>query len=257
MVDSDEQVGDGKPRIGLFVTCLVDVFRPEVGFATVNLLEDAGYSVEVPEQGCCGQVNFNSGDADGAREMALSNIRRFEAYDYVVAPSGSCAGTIRRHYPGLFPEDSEEHNLAVEFAEKTYELVSFLYDVAGVHSIAGQWPGSVTYHDGCAGLRDLGIKKQPRALLNSMAGLTLHEMSETEVCCGFGGMFAVKYPDISERIAADKTEAICASGADCLVAGDLGCLMHLEGKLHRDGKEIKVLHVAEVLAGNLKATGAA
>jgi L-lactate dehydrogenase complex protein LldE len=242
--------GTASARVALFVTCLVDLFRPEVGFASIRLLEQAGYSVDVPAQGCCGQPNFNSGDRDGATAMAAGVIERFSGYDYVVAPSGSCAAMLRVHYPSLFAPGSDAHRAAVALAGKTYELTSFLHDVAGGRYSAVDWPGSVTYHDGCSGLRELGIREQPRTLLRSVTGLELRELGEPEACCGFGGLFCVKYPDVSARIADVKTRDVLQTGADTLVSGELGCLLQIEGKLHRDGARVRALHIAEILAGD-------
>ena len=240
-----------KIRVGLFVTCLVDLFRPSVGLATVKLLEDAGCHVDVPRnQTCCGQPAYNSGDRADAASIGEQVIEAFEGYDYVVAPSGSCAAMIRCHYPTLFEAGTDAHAAARALADKTYELTQFLHDVADVRDVGSAWSGSVTYQDGCAGLRELGIRRQPRKLLSSVVGLELHELEDREACCGFGGMFCVKYPEISERIAADKTRDIERTGAEYIVAGDLGCLLQIEGKLHRDGSRVRALHVAEILAGD-------
>jgi L-lactate dehydrogenase complex protein LldE len=238
-----------RPRVGLFVTCLVDLIRPSVGFAAVKLLEEAGCTVEVPRQTCCGQPAYNSGDRTTTRAIAMQVIEAFADCDYVVAPSGSCAGMIRAHYPELFADDPTLARKANAVADKTYELVSFLVDVIGVSSVAARLDATATYHDSCSGLRELGVKAQPRKLLAGVEGLTLVEMSECETCCGFGGTFAVKYSDISDAIVARKAENIAASGADTLIAGDLGCLMNMAGKLSRLGAAVKVRHVAEVLAG--------
>lgn len=236
-------------RVGLFVTCLVDLIRPSVGFAAVKLLQDAGCFVEVPLQSCCGQPAFNSGDRTTTREIAEAVIAAFAPYDYVVAPSGSCAGMLKAHYPELFHGDPNWLPRAESLADKTFELMSFLVDVLGVENVAARLDGKATYHDSCSSLRELGVKAQPRKLLAGVAGLTLTEMRDPEVCCGFGGTFCVKYPDISNAIVGRKTENIAATGADLLLAGDLGCLMNMAGKLQRDGKKIAVRHVAEVLAG--------
>jgi L-lactate dehydrogenase complex protein LldE len=240
-------------RVGLFVTCLVDLMRPSVGFAAAKLLEDAGCSVEVPRQACCGQPAYNSGDRRTTREIAEQVIDIFAPYDYVVVPSGSCAGMLKLHYPQLFRDDPNWLPKAEAFAAKTFELVSFLVDVLGMNSVAASYEGSVTYHDACSGLRELGVKAQPRKLLATIGGLRLKEMREADVCCGFGGTFCVKYPAISNVIVGKKTENIAATGADVLLAGDLGCLMNMAGKLQRDGKKIAVRHVAEVLAGMTEA----
>ncbi len=238
------------PRVGLFVTCLVDIFRPSVGFAAVKLLEASGCRVEVPRaQTCCGQPAYNSGDRADARAIAARTITAFEGYDYVVAPSGSCAAMLREHYPSLFDGDPEMSRRSADLAARTHELVSFLADVRGLSDVEARFPASVTYHDSCSGLRELGIKDQPRALLASVEGLTLSEMSDAEVCCGFGGTFCVKYPDISNTMVGVKAAAIESTGADTLLAGDLGCLMNMAGKLKRRGAKVSVRHVAEVLAG--------
>ncbi|MBZ0215502.1 MAG: (Fe-S)-binding protein [Fimbriimonadaceae bacterium] len=251
MTETNSPPNDG-PRVGLFVTCLVDLMRPSVGFAAVKLLEQAGCVVEVPElQTCCGQPAYNSGDRNGARDLARQVIAAFKPFDYVVAPSGSCAGMLKEHYPALFERDGDE-TLAQEaraLSEKTFELVSFLVDIRAMTSVPAAYDGRVTYHDSCAGFRELGIKDQPRKLLNTVKGLALTEMKDAEICCGFGGTFCVKYGDISNAIVAKKTENIAASQADTLLAGDLGCLMNMAGKLSREGKKIEVRHVAEVLAG--------
>ena len=239
-----------RPRVGLFVTCLVDLYRPTVGFAALRLLERAGCDVEVPRgQTCCGQPAYNSGDRATARDIARGILDAFGGFDYVVVPSGSCGGMLREHLPHLFDDDPNLRERAASLGAKTFELVSFLTDVMGVTRVEAAYGGTATYHDSCSGLRELGVKAQPRALLGTVAGLTLTEMAEPEVCCGFGGTFCVKYPAISVRMVGDKTRDIAATGADTLLAGDMGCLLNMAGKLKRDGSAIKVRHVAEVLAG--------
>ncbi|MBY0530358.1 MAG: (Fe-S)-binding protein [Xanthobacteraceae bacterium] len=235
-------------RVGLFATCLVDLIRPRIGFASAKLLEDAGCAVEVPLQTCCGQPAFNSGDRKTARELAAQAIEAFEQYDYTVLPSGSCAGQVIVHYPELFEGNAAWEPRAKALAAKTFELTVFLNDVLKVTPSA-RFDGAVTYHDSCSGLRELGIKAQPRKLLANVEGLNLVEMKDPDVCCGFGGTFCVKYPDVSNKIVEKKTANIAASGAGTLLAGDLGCLMNMAGKLSREGKEIRVRHIAEVLAG--------
>jgi len=238
-----------KPTVGLFVTCLVDLFRPSVGFAAVKLLEAAGCRVEVPvAQTCCGQPAYNSGDNRDARAIARGVIEAFEAFDYVVAPSGSCSGMLKRHYPVLLADDAAWSRRAADFSGKVHELVSFLTDVRGMTEVEATFDGTVTYHDSCAGLREMDIRDQPRTLLGSVAGLTLSEMKDADVCCGFGGTFCVKYSDISNAIVGRKSEAIAGAGAGTLLAGDLGCLMNMAGKMQREGIDIDVRHVAEVLA---------
>ena len=237
-------------RVALLVTCLVDLFRPSVGFAAVKLLEEAGCTVEVPRaQTCCGQPAYNSGDRATTRELSRGILDAFGGYDYVVAPSGSCAGMIRQHMPHLFDDDPNTRARADALAARTHELVSFLTDVMGMERVAARYRGIVTYHDSCAGLREMGVKAQPRRLLESVEGVTLTEMTEPEICCGFGGTFCVKYPEISTRMVADKAKDVAATGADTLLAGDLGCLLNMAGRLTRENSQMKVRHVAEVLAG--------
>lgn len=243
------QISGTAPKVGLFVTCLVDAMRPSVGFAAVKLLENAGCEVIVPPQTCCGQPAFNSGDRATTRDIARQVMDAFSGCRYVVAPSGSCGGMIARHYPELFQDDPGLSAKARAFAAKTYELISFLTDVMKVERVEARFPKRVTYHDSCSGLRELGVQSQPRKLLASVEGLDLVEMPENDVCCGFGGTFAVKYGEISGEIVGRKAENIAGSGADVLLAGDLGCLMNMAGKLSREGKSVEVRHVAEVLAG--------
>ncbi len=239
-----------KPRVALFATCLVDLFRPAVGFAAAKLLEEAGCEVEVPpEQTCCGQPAYNSGDRDDARRLAANVLRVFAGFDYVVLPSGSCAAMIRHHYPALFADDPELGGRTRALADRTHELVSFLTDVMGVKGVAARFEGSVTYHDSCSGLREMKVRAQPRALLAGVAGLELKEMAAPEECCGFGGTFCVKYPQVSDRMVSDKAADVEASGAGTVLAGDLGCLMNIAGKLKRRGSPVAARHVAEVLAG--------
>jgi len=242
-------MADPPRRVGLFVTCLVDLIRPSIGFAAAKLLEDAGCTVEVPRQTCCGQPAFNAGDRKTARAIAEQVIDAFAPYDYVVAPSGSCAGMLKAHYPELFHGDPNWLPRADAFAAKTYELVSFLVDVLGVTRVDAGLEATATYHDSCSGLRELGVRVQPRRLLGTVRGLTLKEMRDADVCCGFGGTFCVKYPDISNAIVEKKAANAAATGAGLLLAGDLGCLMNMAGKLQRGGRRVAVRHVAEVLAG--------
>jgi L-lactate dehydrogenase complex protein LldE len=237
------------PRVGLFVTCLVDLVRPQVGFAAVKLLEAAGCTVEVPEaQTCCGQPAWNAGaDADAAA-IARQVIDAFEPYDYVVAPSGSCAGMIKRHYPEAFAGDEAWLKRARALAAKTYELVSFLVNVRGIEHVPARCAAKTSYHDSCSSLREMGVKKEPRSLLGTVEGLELCELNDTQVCCGFGGLFAVKYPEISERMADDKIADAEKVGAELVTSADLGCLLHLAGRAERTGKPLRFRHVAEILA---------
>ncbi|HSD96388.1 MAG TPA: (Fe-S)-binding protein [Sulfuricaulis sp.] len=238
-------------RVGLFVTCLVDLMRPSIGFATLRLLEAAGCEVVVPPaQTCCGQPGYNSGDQKAAKALALKVLQEFDGCDYVVLPSGSCAGMIRVHYPALFKDDPAVIESIKRLSARTYELTDFLVNVAKLQSIPGDYSGSLTYHDSCSGLREMGVQAQPRALLAKMPGVKLTEMRESTTCCGFGGTFSVKFGDISARMADNKCEHIAQTGAGAIVAGDLGCLINIEGRLRRRGDlETRVLHIAEVLAG--------
>lgn len=242
---------DQRPRVALFVTCLVDLFRPSVGFATIKLLEDAGCVVDVPEaQVCCGQPAYNSGDRKDTVAIAKQVIETFEDYDYVVAPSGSCGGMIKDHYPALFAAEPDWQRRAEDLSGRMFELTSFLVDVLKKDSVQSvPLDLKATYHDSCSGLRELGVKAQPRKLLDSVGGLELVEMQTPETCCGFGGTFCVKYGEVSTDIVTRKTTDINATGADLLLAGDMGCLLNMAGKLKREGSKVQVRHVAEVLAG--------
>lgn len=243
-----------RPRVGLFVTCLVDLYRPNVGFAAVKLLEAAGCTVDVPaSQTCCGQPAYNSGDKASSVEIARQTIAAFEGFDFVVAPSGSCAGMIKAHYPKLLAGDKTWAPRATALAAKTHELISFLVDIRKMTAAPGAYAGRVTYHDSCSGLRELLVKEQPRRLLATVKGLELVEMPDNEVCCGFGGTFALKYPDISNAMVSKKIANAASVAPDILLAGDLGCLLNMAGKLKREGSAVKVRHVAEILAGETSA----
>jgi L-lactate dehydrogenase complex protein LldE len=236
-------------RVALFVTCLVDLMRPRIGFAAIELLEAAGCTVDVPaSQTCCGQPAWNSGDHAAAAMLAKKVIAEFEAHEYVVVPSGSCADQIRNEYPTILADDSEWHARAVALASRVYELTDFLVNVARLETLPGKFSGSITYHDSCAGLRGLSIKAQPRALLGKLPDVKLKEMTAAEECCGFGGTFSVKFGEVSAAIAERKCANACATGAQAIVGGDLGCLLNIEGKLRRMGDETtRVMHIAEVL----------
>lgn len=242
--------GSPGPHVGLFVTCLVDLTRPQVGFASVKLLQDAGCRVSVPKtQTCCGQPAYNSGDNADAGAIAGKTIKAFENFDYIVVPSGSCAGMLKHHYPVLFEDDPEMAARARALAAKTHELTSFLVDVLKVEATGVAFDGTVTYHDSCSSLREMGVRDQPRRLLAGVGGLDLKEAKESETCCGFGGLFCVKYAEISGRMVDAKVDDIIDTGADTVLAGDLGCLMNMAGRLHRRGVAMEARHIAEVLAG--------
>jgi L-lactate dehydrogenase complex protein LldE len=242
-------------RVGLFVTCLVDLMRPSVGFAALKLLEAGGADVVVPvTQTCCGQPAYNSGDRADTIALARKVVEEFDGCDYVVAPSGSCSGMIRTHYPELFADDPAMLERVQKLAARTHEITDFLASVLKVKSVPGQFTGTITYHDCCAGLREMGVKTQPRALLDTMPGVTLREMAEPETCCGFGGTFSIKFGEISARLADNKCQHVETCGADAVVLGDLGCMLNIEGRLRRRGNTTtKVLHIAEVLAGPTEA----
>ena len=238
-------------RIGLFVTCLVDSMRPKIGFAAIELLEAAGCEVIVPEQQtCCGQPGYNSGDSKTARVLALKFLAEFESYDYIVLPSGSCAGMIRVHYPELFKDEPELLARFIALGARTFELTDFLHRIAKLEKMPGSFKGHLTYHDSCSGLRELDVYKQPRALLATMPDVILNEMVESTTCCGFGGTFSVKYGELSTRMADNKCRHIVDTHAGTIAGGDLGCLLNIEGRLRRNGDHAtRVLHIAEILAG--------
>ena len=242
-----------RPRVALFVTCLVDMYRPSVGFAAIRLLEQAGCRVEVPRaQTCCGQPAYNSGDRATAAALGRGILEAFSGYDYVVVPSGSCGGMLKHHLPHLFDDDPNLRARADALATKTFELMGFLVDVMKFERVVSNFSGTVTYHDSCSGLREMGVHDQPRQLLANM-GATVKEMTDPDVCCGFGGTFCVKYPEISVRMVSEKTKNIAATGAEMVLAGDLGCLLNIAGRLRREDSRVHVRHVAEVLAGEMDA----
>jgi L-lactate dehydrogenase complex protein LldE len=240
---------NASPRVGLFVTCLVDLVRPQVGFAAIKLLEAAGCTVEVPPtQTCCGQPAWNAGADAHTADIARQVIAAFEPYDYVVVPSGSCAGMIKHHYLEALAGDEAYIKRARTLAAKTHELTSFLVRVCGAPTLPARCAAKASYHDSCSSLREMGVKNEPRQLLKNVEDFALKELSDGQVCCGFGGLFSVKYPEISERMADDKLADAEKQGAELLVGGDLGCLLHLAGRAERTGKALRVRHVAEVLA---------
>lgn len=236
-------------RAALFVTCLVDLFRPSVGFAAVRLLERLGAEVVVPPgQTCCGQPAYNNGDFETARAIARQVVAAFDGYTRVVVPSGSCAGMLVKHYPELFRDDPETRAKAQNLASRTRELSAFLAEAGGEATIDAKFSGRVAMHDSCSARRELGIHAAPRALIDRLGGERV-ELKDAEVCCGFGGTFCVKYPDVSARMVSDKAQAVKDSGAEVLVSGDLGCLMNIAGRLKRMESSVRVYHLAELLAG--------
>jgi L-lactate dehydrogenase complex protein LldE len=238
-----------RPKTALFATCLINSFRPQIGFAAVRLLEKAGCEVLVPPQTCCGQPAYNEGREKDSIALARNVIHAFSNFDFVVTPSASCAGMIKNHYPKLFAKDAEWALRAQALSEKTHELFSFLVNVRGQTSVATKCERKAVYHDSCSSLREVKCAREARTLLGSVEGLDIVDMPDTEVCCGFGGLFSVKYPEISVRMADDKIANAGKTGADLLIGPDLGCLLHLAGRLSRKGKTIELRHAAEVLAG--------
>lgn len=239
-------------RIGLFVTCLVDAMRPSIGFATLSLLEATDCEVHIPvTQTCCGQPGYNSGDRASGVELGLAFLRDFESFDAVVAPSGSCIGMIR-DYPALFKDRPAIQARLQALSARCYELTDFLVNHAPKPLPVGQLGAAVSYHDSCTGLRQLGIKTQPRALLQQTQGVEILEMKEAEICCGFGGTFSIKLGDIATQMADKKCAHALETGCNTIVGGDLGCLLNIEGRLRRRGDlHTQVKHVAEVLAESL------
>jgi L-lactate dehydrogenase complex protein LldE len=251
MVDPNGLLQESRPpRVGLLVTCLADLFRPKLGFAAIQLLEASGCEVEAPlAQTCCGQPAFNAGAMKAAAHFAREMIKQFEQYDYVVAPSGSCAATIKVHYPEALADDPNWLPRAQAVAAKTWELLSFLAHVRKYRPAGVTLKATATYHDSCSGLRELGVYEEPRSLLAAVDGLELKPLPGQGACCGFGGTFSVKYPSISNAITEEKANSVEASQADLLLGGDLGCLMNIAGKLSRRGSKVRAMHAAEVLAG--------
>jgi L-lactate dehydrogenase complex protein LldE len=250
MTETSPQPTHTQPTVALFVTCLVDLMRPSVGFAALRWLERAGAQVVVPEnQTCCGQPAYNSGDFKDARAIAKNVIEAFEGFDHVVAPSGSCAGMISMHYPVLFKDDTAWRERAEHLAERTVELTQYLAEHLDLNEVSAVLNATAAYHDSCASKREMGVIEQPRKLLATVDGLSVKELADSETCCGFGGLFSIKFPDVSGDIVDKKSQMIEDTGADLLVGADLGCLMNMGGRLKRRGSGVRVYHIAEVLAG--------
>lgn len=238
-----------KLRVALFVTCLVDLMRPEIGFASIKLLEQAGCEVIVPAaQSCCGQPAYNSGDMKSARKVARQILKNFAEFDYIIVPSGSCAGMLHHHLPQLFTKGSLEHDQASALAAKTRELSQFLIHEMKYKPEALSIKGKAVYHDSCSSFREMKIDGEPRTLLASQADLSVQNLNRREGCCGFGGLFCVKYPEISNQMVMDKVDDIVSFAPDYLLAGDLGCLMNIAGKLQKNHHQVQCYHYAEVLA---------
>jgi len=235
-------------NVQLFIPCFVDQLYPQTAFNMVKVLEKAGCTVSYnTDQTCCGQPAFNAGYWDEAKSVCNKFIKDFSGTDPIVTPSASCAGFIRNYYDKLFDNSSMHHEVQ-DLKKRTYELTEFLVNVLGVEDLGASLEGKATYHDSCAGLRECGIKKEPRLLLSKVKGLTLEELNDVETCCGFGGSFAVKFEAISVAMGEQKLDHALATHADYLVSTDLSCLMHLQGIINQKGYTLKTMHIADVLA---------
>lgn len=242
-------------RASLFVTCIVDMIYPTTGMSTVEILERIGIAVNFPEaQTCCGQMGFNAGYRDEAKAVAKQFILAFADSEVIVSPSGSCVAMVRDYYPQLFRDDAEWEDRALAVAARTWELSEYLVDGLGITDVGGKLPAPHTaaIHDSCHGLRELGLKKQARALLANVGNLTLVNLNGAEQCCGFGGLFAVKMPEVSGAMLRDKMNNISACGADIIITGDASCLTQMNGGLHRNSSPQRVVHLADVLAGKVE-----
>lgn len=241
---------NGSVRASLLVTCLADMFYPEVGVSVVRLLRRLGVAVDFPaDQTCCGLPFFNSGYHREAARLARRTVKLFSGSEHVVVPSGSCAWMVKKEYPGLARDDPKARAEALALAGRTYELSQFLVKVLGVTSLPTDFRGRATYHDSCHLLRGLGESRAPRALLRGAAGVELVELPGADQCCGFGGSFAVRLPEVSAAILEKKLASVEATGADYLVSCDPGCLMQMAGGLSRKNSRVQPLHLAQVLAG--------
>ncbi|MDO3679521.1 (Fe-S)-binding protein [Paenibacillus ehimensis] len=240
-------------RVSLFITCLADQIYPEVGESVVRLLHRYGCEVDFPrQQTCCGQPAYNSGYQDDAREVARNLIRAFEHSDYVVSPSGSCTGMVHHYYPQLFENEPEWKAKAEKLIGKTYEFSQFLVNVLGVKDLGAVYEGKATYHPSCHAMRLLGVREEPGELMAHIEGLELVELPRKEDCCGFGGTFAVKMADMSEAMVCEKAANVCATNADLLIGTDMGCLMNIGGRLNKENKPVRVMHLAQLLEEGVK-----
>ena len=234
--------------VQLFVPCFVDQLYPDVAFNTIKVLEKAGCTVKYnAQQTCCGQPAFNAGFWGEAKDVCTKFVQDFDGADYIVSPSASCAGFVRNNYNKLF-ENNAFQSPAKKVANRIYELSEFLVKIVNVTNLGAKFEGKATYHDSCAGLRECHIKSEPRTLLSAVEGLELIEMKDTDICCGFGGSFAVKFDTISVSMADQKIESALTTDADYLISTDMSCLMHLDGRMKHNGQSLKVVHLAEVLA---------
>ncbi len=237
-------------KVSIFITCLVDSLYPQVGESMVNVLSRAGVQDVnfTQNQTCCGQPAFNSGYQDEAKDLAIKFIDDFKDSEYIVCSSGSCTSMVKVFYKELFKNDKSYMNMVNEISERTYEFTDFMINVLGISRVGAEYYGKVTYHDSCHALRELGINGQPRELLRNVRGLELVEMNMNDACCGFGGTFSVKYPEVSTAMLGEKVQCIIDSGADTVVSTDMGCLMNISGFISKNSIPIKVKHIAEILA---------
>ena len=235
-------------KVQLFIPCFIDQLYPQVAFNTVKILEKAGCTVAYnTQQTCCGQPAFNAGFWGESKDVCTKFVQDFDGADYIVSPSASCAGFIRNNYGKLF-ENNAFQSPAKKVSSQIFELSEFLVKILGVTDLGASFNGKVTFHDSCAGLRECNIKAEPRALLQKVEGLELIEMNDTETCCGFGGSFAVKYDTISVAMADQKIDNAIATDAEYIISTDMSCLMHLDGRINHNGQQIKVIHLADILA---------
>jgi len=235
-------------KVQLFIPCFIDQLYPQVAFNTVKVLEKAGCTVAYnTQQTCCGQPAFNAGFWGESKDVCTKFVQDFDGADYIVSPSASCAGFIRNNYGKLF-ENNAFQSPAKKVASQIFELSEFLVKILGIKELGASFNGKATFHDSCAGLRECNIKAEPRALLSQVEGLELVEMNDTETCCGFGGSFAVKYDTISVAMADQKIDNAIATEAEFIISTDMSCLMHLDGRINHHGQQIKVIHLADILA---------
>jgi len=235
-------------KVQLFIPCFIDQLYPQVAFNTVKILEKAGCTVSYnTQQTCCGQPAFNAGFWGESKDVCTKFVQDFDGADYIVSPSASCAGFIRNNYGKLF-ENNAFQSPAKKVSSQIFELSEFLVKILGVTALGASFNGKATFHDSCAGLRECNIKAEPRALLSQVEGLELVEMNDNETCCGFGGSFAVKYDTISVAMADQKIDNAIATEAEYIISTDMSCLMHIDGRINHNGQQIKVIHLADILA---------
>ena len=234
--------------VQLFVPCFIDQLYPQVAYNTIKVLEKAGCTVKYnAQQTCCGQPAFNAGFWGESKDVCTKFVQDFDGVDYIVSPSASCTGFVRNNYGKIF-ENNAFQSPAKKVANQIFELSEFLVKILNITDLGASFDGKATYHDSCAGLRECAIKTEPRQLLAAVKGLELIEMKDTDICCGFGGSFAVKYDTISVAMADQKIENVVTTEAEYLISTDMSCLMHIDGRMKHNGNNVKVLHLADILA---------